>query len=239
MLNLGCGYRMHWEFNNIDSSPFVFFAKHPSVERVLRSLGFISEERHQKHLSVDPGILNHDLRKGIPFPDSVFDVVYHSHVLEHIDIDSAPVFLGECRRVLKKNGVMRVVVPDLEGIIGRYNSTMRKIDGGDSSGLEGHLASIHELFDMMVRFEKMVIVRNRKDRLLHGAKTMLQTGGGHRWMYDRHSLKDLLGKLGFSRIKRKDAFSSGIPGWNRFGLDVVERNKIYRPHSLYMEALKV
>ena len=52
----------------------------------------------------------HDLSKGIPFDDNSVDVVYHSHLLEHIDRKNVPTFLKEIRRVLKPRGIHRIVV---------------------------------------------------------------------------------------------------------------------------------
>jgi SAM-dependent methyltransferase len=49
-----------------------------------------------------------DLRK-LPFSDHSFDVVYASHVLEHIDDDRSA--LKEIRRILKPNGIAILPVP--------------------------------------------------------------------------------------------------------------------------------
>ena len=86
MLNLGCGGRFHPEWTNID-----FYSSGGAV-------------------------IAHDLNLGIPFPDSSFDVVYHSHVLEHFPKAKARRFIAECVRVLKPGGILRVVVPDLEDL---------------------------------------------------------------------------------------------------------------------------
>jgi SAM-dependent methyltransferase len=238
MLNLGCGYKTNWDFNNIDASPYAFLAHHKRIATALQRVGILSLERYQKHLTVDPEIVQHDLRKGIPFPDASFDVVYSCHVLEHIDVDSAPGFLNECRRVLKSDGTIRVVVPDLEIIVNRYTSSRHRIDTGDESGLLDHIAAIHELFDMIVRIEKLVDPQTTKDKVLYRVVNLFQADHGHRWMYDRYSLSELLRRLGYTKIKQEDAFTSGIDGWNEFGLDVEEGNKVYRPSSLYMEGTK-
>jgi len=79
-LNLGCGRRIHADWQNVD---------------------FRETAR---------GVRAHDLRKGIPYSGATFDVVYHSHLLEHFAKESAQIFLRECFRVLKSGGVMRVVV---------------------------------------------------------------------------------------------------------------------------------
>ena len=65
-------------------------------------------------------IVKCDLLNGLPFNDNEFDAVYHSHVLEHIPKSKSRLFISECKRVLKKNGIMRVVVPDLENIARTY-----------------------------------------------------------------------------------------------------------------------
>ncbi|ETR69785.1 MAG: hypothetical protein OMM_09304 [Candidatus Magnetoglobus multicellularis str. Araruama] len=57
---------------------------------------------------------------GIPYADYSVDVVYHSHVLEHMPRQFAPVFIQECFRVLKIGGIIRVAVPDLERIVREY-----------------------------------------------------------------------------------------------------------------------
>ncbi|MFN4149648.1 MAG: methyltransferase domain-containing protein [Candidatus Sericytochromatia bacterium] len=96
ILNLGCGNKIHKECINID---------------------FVSN---------NPLVIPHNLSKGIPYPSEHFDVVYHSHVLEHFDRNGGIELIKECHRVLKKNGVIRIVVPDLEEIVREYLYLLNK-----------------------------------------------------------------------------------------------------------------
>ena len=55
----------------------------------------------------------YDIRSDLmPYQDSTVDNIYVSHVLEHIEKKYTKVFFSEAYRVLKKNGVMRICVPD-------------------------------------------------------------------------------------------------------------------------------
>ena len=54
--------------------------------------------------------------------DSV-DEIYASHVLEYFDQDEVRAVLKEWRRVLKKNGILRLAVPNLEALISVYQTT--------------------------------------------------------------------------------------------------------------------
>lgn len=65
-------------------------------------------------------IISHNISDGLPFPDNMFNVVYHSHLLEHIPVKNSLPFMKECFRVLKPGGVIRVLVPDLEQIARFY-----------------------------------------------------------------------------------------------------------------------
>ena len=89
-LNVGCGDKFHPLWTNIDM--------HPS----------------------SPDVRAHDLRKGFPFHDDTFEVIYHSQVLEHFQKEDASCFMRECFRTLKPGGILRVVVPDLENIAREY-----------------------------------------------------------------------------------------------------------------------
>jgi len=82
-------------------------------------------------LEIEPDIIAWDLRHGIPFDEGSFDVVHHFHLLEHIDREAVAAFLGECPRVLKPGGSLRVVVPDLEIWSKRYLLSLQ-------SGERGH-----------------------------------------------------------------------------------------------------
>lgn len=56
----------------------------------------------------------------LPLSDEVADVVYSSHFLEHIPRTRVAGFLGECFRVLKPGGRIRLVLPDLDEICREY-----------------------------------------------------------------------------------------------------------------------
>ena len=95
-LNVGCGSRFREDWENID---------------------FVS---HSKN------VRQHDLTTGLPYPDFSFDVVYSSHVIEHLTLPQLRDFLAECHRVLKPGGILRLVFPDLEEIARNYLQTLEQ-----------------------------------------------------------------------------------------------------------------
>ena len=62
----------------------------------------------------------HNLKYGIPLPDSSVDFIFSSHVLHHLYREDALKLIREALRVLKPGGTMRITVPDLELIVALY-----------------------------------------------------------------------------------------------------------------------
>jgi predicted SAM-dependent methyltransferase len=58
--------------------------------------------------------------ESLPFEDSTFDLVYASHVLEHVPWHDTIAALQEVRRVLKEGGTIEIWVPDFEKIALAY-----------------------------------------------------------------------------------------------------------------------
>jgi predicted SAM-dependent methyltransferase len=120
-LNIGCGRHYHPAWVNLDLQ------------------------------SDDPNVICHNVTHGIPFSDSHFDNVYHSHILEHLDPERGQELIGECFRVLKPGGIMRVVVPDLEEIAQLYLAMHDQAwEGNDLAQVNYHWMKM-ELLDQMVR----------------------------------------------------------------------------------------
>ena len=63
----------------------------------------------------------HDVRKlPLPFKDNSFDLVYLSHILEHIPWFQTLDFLKEIRRILVQTGTIEVWVPDFKKLVECY-----------------------------------------------------------------------------------------------------------------------
>lgn len=118
-LNFGCGTRFSSEWVNIDF--------HSECKDVLRV----------------------NLLNGFPFPDSSFEAVYSSHVLEHFDQHQGAFLISESFRVLAKGGILRIVVPDLEGSVREYLRVLSMPDSPEKHRL--YSWAIIELLDQMVR----------------------------------------------------------------------------------------
>lgn len=121
LLNLGCGSHFHPHWLNVDVVP------------------------------ADGTVLGHDLCQPLPFGPEMFEAVYHSHVLEHLPRERALPFLKECHRVVKRGGILRVAVPDLEGIVELYLTTLRGALAGDAQSRAQYEWVIVELLDQLTR----------------------------------------------------------------------------------------
>ncbi len=98
-----------------------------------------------------PGVIAHNLLEGIPFEDAAFDVVYHSHLLEHFPREQAKPFFTECHRVLRPGGVLRVVVPDLEQICRLYLQALDRALQGDLEWQYNYEWIMLEMYDQCIR----------------------------------------------------------------------------------------
>jgi len=105
LVNVGCGAIFHPDWINLDSAPAA------------------------------PGVRACDARGGLPFADASVDGVYHAHMLEHLEAEDARKFLAECHRILRPGGVVRVVVPDLEGIAQAYLRELAAVRAGGEATL--------------------------------------------------------------------------------------------------------
>lgn len=277
-LNLGCGNHYHRGWTNMDINP------------------------------VDPYVISCDLSRGIPAEDDSFDVVYHSHVIEHFRKDDALRFMNECRRVLKPGGIYRVATPDLERICRTYLEKLASVRAGKSEDVHDYEWMLLEMYDQTVRERggggmldylrqnpipneafvygrigeegrnlvrqlredrsgerknrpgplnmkkvhrgiDLLVDRVRTDviaRLMFGQDGVKAlkigqfrlSGEVHQWMYDQYSLAELMSKAGFEGTIVQSASSSLIPEWAGFNLDTLQDGTIYKPDSMYMEAIK-
>jgi predicted SAM-dependent methyltransferase len=120
-INLGCGTHFHSDWVNVD------------------------------YWGNGTEVIHHNLNNGIPFPNAKFEVVYHSHLLEHFSKKKAEFFLEECYRVLKTGGVIRIVVPDLEQIANEYLTQLKLALIGEKQSDLNYRWIMLELFDQTVR----------------------------------------------------------------------------------------
>lgn len=123
LVNLGCGGQSHPDWINID----------------FRGDG--------------KSVFSWDLRRRLPLADRSCDAVYASHVIEHFDRGAARHFLLECRRVLKDEGCIRLVAPDLEGITRAYLRALEAARSGEVDGTARYDWMVLELLDQLVRHQ--------------------------------------------------------------------------------------
>ena len=76
-----------------------------------------------------PGIdLQDDIRELKKVKDSTCDIIYASHVLEHVGRNEFEGVLKIWNKKLKKGGILRIAVPDFEKVVEWYKKTGSILD---------------------------------------------------------------------------------------------------------------
>ncbi len=133
-----------------------------------------------------------DIIVGLPVPDGTVDAVYCSHVLEHLSLNDLKRALKNTFRLLRSQGIFRLVLPDLR------------------LSAEQYIAS-HEP-DASVKFmrETLLGLENRPK----GISGLIRSSLGnshHLWMWDYDSLAAELKAVGFTSIRRANLGDSSDP----------------------------
>lgn len=240
ILNLGCSSKTSNSIDviNIDWSLKLLLKKN-FLLKILSNF-ILSNERKIKIKNLPNNIMVYDLSRGIPFEDNSVDVVYHSHLLEHIDRYKVPNFLNEVKRVLKPNGIHRIVVPDFYLLCSNYMKNF-ELSLNDEKYQKLGDDFIANILEQSVRKEAYgtsiqgPIIRIIENILLGDAR---KRGETHQWMYDKFNLSSILKEVGFKKIEEKSFNSSEIDNWEKYKLDIDDDQNEYKFGSLYIESRK-
>jgi len=123
-INLGCGMTVHNDWRNVDGSFNALISKFPRfIIQIAYSLtGARKSFTKQDYVNIlyENNFIHYDLRFGLPFHENMATHIYTSHFLEHLYPNEAELLLKDAYKVLKKGGVIRISVPDLEYAISLY-----------------------------------------------------------------------------------------------------------------------
>lgn len=131
---------------------------------------------------------------NIKLPDESCDVVFCSHVFEHIPHTRLPIVLAEINRVLRPNGILRILTPDLAVVAKAYvdkdEEFFRQAKEEDES-----LRTDLGFGGMMMNF---IVSPGQDTVLLDRNLHQFISGYAHLYSYDYTMLAIILEKLGYS-----------------------------------------
>ena len=208
---MGCGSHPFPGWINYDHNIFIYFSRIPLLKRLLKKMNFIPVGfKDFMDIAVSENIQYADGGKKIPEINNTIDVLYSSHMLEHLDEEETHIFLTESMRILKKGGILRLVVPDFDKLIHGYSQHQNPSKFITDSCLVG-------------KKPKSVIKK---------MQYLIQGHGWHFSMYNKQTLVELLEKHGFKNIQILQEGETNISGCTHLNLSP------HTHESIFIEAEK-
>lgn len=183
----GCGHSAPDGWLNYDASFTLRIERLPLLGQLVRK----NSQRFPANVAFG------DIVRGLPISDGSVEGVYASHVLEHLSRASMLVALQNTYRILRPNGVFRLIVPDLEARARRYIADLG--------------AALPDANDRLLRSSYLGVEADPKG-LLGMASEMLGRNK-HLWMWDFPAISAVLTSVGFTSIRRCEIGDSGDPAF--------------------------
>jgi predicted SAM-dependent methyltransferase len=197
-VNIGCGQAPTEAWRNFDNSLSVKLAKIPVLPNLLLRCRLLGKDQYAFIKFAKRHNIEFANARRLPLPDSSVEVLYSSHMLEHLTPEVAGCVLKEAFRVLQSGGILRLAVPDLRLFVADY------LDTGDADTLVYAMQHGYSAPDSLIRRLARAFIAPRH----------------HQWMYDGASLSRLVEKYGFQQANVMPAGETTIP--NPGTLDLME-----------------
>lgn len=168
----------------VSISGFYKFKKLSKSKNISLELGSGPKRGNGEWTTVDiyGADINFNLSYGIPLKSDTVNKIYSSHLLEHLNYKEILIFLEECKRVLRPNGIFSICVPDASLYIKAY--TEKK----------------NFMTDKDFYIEGKTFTNSHIDQINYIA----YMGGEHKHMWDAESLLNIMGIIGFREVKLRD-----------------------------------
>jgi predicted SAM-dependent methyltransferase len=155
--------------------------------------GWLATDLHARDdVGGDP-VIALDATKGFPLPSDSFDFIYTEHMIEHISFEHGVHMLGECHRVLKPGGTLRVVTPSIEFLY--------RVTSSDRTPLEDR----YREWSLGVSLPSAPSTTNAL--FLNN----FMRAWGHTFVYDNDTLRLAMQLAGFERVAMCDLNESEHP----------------------------
>ncbi len=184
-LQYGCGLCAPDGWLNFDASWTLRFERLPVVGRL-----------YTKNATPFPKSVRYgDIVKGLNLPQESCSGIYASHVLEHLAYQDCRTALRNTNRLLKRDGLFRLVVPDLQNAAERYVEALR-LDSSDAGPTFLDVTGL-----------------GRRSRSHSWASLIYSwlASSAHLWMWDYPAMKHELREAGFRNIRKCAAGDSRDP----------------------------
>ena len=205
-VNIGCGQAPTQGWRNFDNSLSLLLSRIPLLPELLLKLKLLDTSQYQYIRFVSENDIEYgDATTGLPLPAQSVEVLYSSHMLEHLDREEADVFLEEAFRVLCLGGIIRIAVPDIKKQVERYIES----DNADDF------------------IESTLLCLARPKSLAQRLRLLLVGTRNHQWMYDGNSLSRLLHNHGFVKIEVMPAGQTKISDYEPLNLQEQVSESVY------------
>lgn len=165
-----------------------------------------------------------DATKKIPVADNSFDYVFSEHHIEHIHYNEAKFMAYEIRRILKPGGIFRVCTPDLTHYLKSYFEPNALND-----------PFINDILNNWIKNgfynAKNYIPKPGQENVTFFINDIF-LNYDHKFIYDSHTLSELLLDAGFSSVQQLNASVSANENLN--GIEAHPPS----PYTLVVEATK-
>ena len=187
------------------------------------------KEREQSKTSVKGDAAN------IPLDDNSCSTVFTSHMFEHIPHVKLEEILLEFNRVLAKDGVVRILTPDLKKVAKAY------IEEDDNFFNEAKLEdeSLRTDLGFGGMFMNFIVSPGQDTALYDRGLNQFIAGYAHLYSYDFNMLRILLERTGFYCVEQKDFCTSELKDyqeplhvegmeakWENFNQDFYKKNNL-------------
>jgi len=225
-VNIACGPTIFsgegWvNLDHVDMSSYVQFLRTTGLGGLPKEQAELARRLQAAEAAGDKTDFRvHDLRKGLPFPDDSVDFIYFGQAIEHLNpLYQVPPFLAECQRVLRPGGLVRISTPDLDILLASY--------------LNGDMLEF-----AIEQPEAYRVAQSKAIRLAYllfgslGPSSTTEHYEGHMMVYNRESMREVLGAAGFTNVQFFE------PGKSQSPIFAEEVQDTGTTHSLYAEATK-